>query len=225
MEFALNKIDKHWDNNRSLNQHMNDLKRKVMELNGVKEDINSRMKAEQQPRKKLKREVQIWLENVERINGEVQNLNERIGESITLTRGFHADDVLKRTREVEELIQQGKFQEDLVLSTTRLSGEGRKVCMEEIWKCLMDDEVGKIGVWGMGGVGKTSIMKLINNQRLQEREKFDIVIWITASKEMSIAKLQMAIASQIKVTFCGDNVKQEGHGCCLKHCLGRVDLW
>ncbi|XP_052485145.1 probable disease resistance protein At1g61300 [Gossypium raimondii] len=38
----------------------------------------------------------------------------------------------------------------------------------------------------------------------REREKFDIVIWITASKEMSIAKLQKAIASQIKVTFCGD---------------------
>ncbi|PPD70138.1 hypothetical protein GOBAR_DD32982 [Gossypium barbadense] len=190
MEFALNKIDKHWDNTRSLNQHMNDLKRKVMELNGVKEDIDSRMKAELQPRKKLKREVQIWLENVEKINGKVQNLNERIGESSTLTRGFHADDVLKRTREV--------------LATTRLSGEGTKVCMEEIWKCLMDDEVGKIGVWGMGGVGKTSIMKLINNQLLQEREKFDIVIWITASKEMSIAKLQKAIASQIKVTFCGD---------------------
>ncbi|PPD68962.1 hypothetical protein GOBAR_DD34161 [Gossypium barbadense] len=107
-----------------------------MELNGVKEDIDSRMKAELQPRKKLKREVQIWLENIERINGEVQNLNERISESSTLTRGFHVDDVLKMTREVEELIQQGKFQEDLV-------------------KCLMDDEVGKIGVWGMGGVGKT----------------------------------------------------------------------
>ncbi|TYI03316.1 hypothetical protein ES332_A11G330000v1 [Gossypium tomentosum] len=76
--------------------------------------------------------------------------------------------------------------------------------MEEIWKCLMDDEVGKIGVWGMGGVGKTSIMKLINNQLLQEREKFDIVIWITVSKEMSIAKLQKDMASKIGVSFCGD---------------------
>ncbi|KAK8268540.1 hypothetical protein V6Z11_D11G073300 [Gossypium hirsutum] len=122
MEFALDKIDKHWDNNKSLNWHMNDLKRKVMELNGVKEDIDSRMKAELQPRKKLKREVQIWLENVERINGEVQNLNERIDESSTLTCGFHADDVLKRTREVEELIQQGKFQEDLVVDNPQWIG-------------------------------------------------------------------------------------------------------
>ncbi|KAH1083912.1 hypothetical protein J1N35_023673 [Gossypium stocksii] len=128
---------------------MNDLKRKVMELNGMKEDTDSRMKAELRPRKKLKREVQIWLENVERINGEVQNINERIGESSTLTRGFYADDVLKRTREVEELIQQGKFQEE-----------------------------------------KTG--------------RFNIVIWTTVSKDMSIAKLQKDTASKIGVRFCGD---------------------
>ncbi|MBA0637300.1 hypothetical protein Godav_029505 [Gossypium davidsonii] len=221
MDFVLTKIDKQLDNHRSLDQHLNELNRKVMELNGVREDTDSRINAELQPRKKLKREVQLWLENVERINGEVQNLNERIGESSTLRRGFHADDVLRRTREVEELIQQGKFQEGLVvdnpqwigqvLSTRRLSGEGTKARMEEIWKCLMDDEVEKIGVWGMGGVGKTSIMKLINNQLLQEREKFDIVIWITASK-ISIAKLQKDIASQIKVTFCGDECETRKAG-------------
>ncbi|XP_040935938.1 probable disease resistance protein At4g27220 [Gossypium hirsutum] len=193
---------------------MNELKRKVMELNGVKEDTDSRMNAELQPRKKLKTEVQIWLENVERINGKVQKLNEQIGESITLTRGFHADDVLKRTREVEELIQQGKFQEGLVvdhpqwieqvLSITTLSGESAKACLEEIWQCLMDDEVGKIGVWGMGGVGKTSIMKLINNQLLKEMGKFHIVIWITVSKDKSISKLQKDMESKIGISFCGD---------------------
>ncbi|MBA0847065.1 hypothetical protein Goshw_012084 [Gossypium schwendimanii] len=92
---------------------MNDLKRKAMELNGMKEDTDSRMSAELLPRKKLKREVQIWLENVERINGEAQSLDGQIGESSRFTRGFHADDVLKRIREVEELIQQGKFQDDM----------------------------------------------------------------------------------------------------------------
>ncbi|PPR93162.1 hypothetical protein GOBAR_AA27513 [Gossypium barbadense] len=178
------------------------------------EDTDSRMNAELQPRKKLKTEVQIWLENVERINGKVQKLNEQIGESITLTRGFHADDVLKRTREVEELIQQGKFQEGLVvdhpqwieqvLSITTLSGESAKACLEEIWQCLMDDEVGKVGVWGMGGVGKTSIMKLINNQLLKEMGKFHIVIWITVSKDKSISKLQKDMESKIGISFCVD---------------------
>ncbi|KAG8479422.1 hypothetical protein CXB51_029205 [Gossypium anomalum] len=222
MAYVLGTINKYWDDSRNINQHMNNLKRKVMELNGMKEDTDSRMSAELLPRKKLKREVQIWLENVERINGEVQNLDRKIGKSSLFTRGSHADNVLKRIREVEELTQQGKFQDGLVvddpqrigqvLSITTLSGEGAKACVGEIWQCLMDDEVGKIGVWGMGGVGKTSIMKLINNQLLQEREKFDIVIWTSVSKDTSIAKLQKDMAKEIGVRFCGDEdeIKRAG---------------
>ncbi|XP_039033297.1 disease resistance protein RFL1-like [Hibiscus syriacus] len=209
MDFVLNKIDKHLDNHRSFDQRMKDLKRKLKELNGLKEDTESIIRTELQPRKKLKAEVQIWLENVERINGDVQDLDGRIGESSALTRGFHGEDVLKSIKEASELItQHGKFHGGLVvdnpqwigqvLSTTNLSGEAVKVCVEDIWHCLMDDEVQKIGVWGMGGVGKTSIMKVINNQLLKETEKFDTVIWITVSKEMSISKLQKDIASKLE---------------------------
>ncbi|KAE8674482.1 hypothetical protein F3Y22_tig00111754pilonHSYRG00116 [Hibiscus syriacus] len=215
MDFILNKINKHLDNHMSFDQHMKDLKRKLKELNGTKKDTESIMRTQLQPRKKLKAEVQIWLENVERINGEVQDLDGRIGESNALTRGFHTEDVSKSTTEVEELITQyGKFHGDLVvdnpewigqiLSTTNLSGEAVKSCVEDIWQCLMDDEVTKIGVWGMGGVGKTSIMKVTNNQLLKETGKFDIVIWITVSKEMCIPKLQKDIASKIGVEFSGD---------------------
>ncbi|KAE8725270.1 hypothetical protein F3Y22_tig00009009pilonHSYRG00386 [Hibiscus syriacus] len=215
MDFILNKINKHLDNHMSFDQHMKDLKRKLKELNGTMKDTESIMRTQLQPRKKLKAEVQIWLENVERINGEVQDLDGRIGESNALTRGFHTEDVSKSTTEVEELITQyGKFHGDLVvdnpewigqiLSTTNLSGEAVKSCVEDIWQCLMDDEVTKIGVWGMGGVGKTSIMKVTNNQLLKETGKFDIVIWITVSKEMCIPKLQKDIASKIGVEFSGD---------------------
>ncbi|KAE8725269.1 Detected protein of confused Function [Hibiscus syriacus] len=215
MDFVLNKIDKHLDNHRSLDQHRKNLKRKLEELIGLKKDTESIMRSELQPRKKLKAEVQIWLENVERVNVEVQALDGRIGESTALTRGFHTKDVSKSITEVEELIiQHGKFHGGLVvdnpqwigqvLSTTSLSGEAVKACIEDIWNCLMDDEVPKIGVWGMGGVGKTSIMKVINNQLLKETGKFDIVIWITVSKEMNVAKLQKDIASKIGVEFSGD---------------------
>ncbi|KAL4376856.1 hypothetical protein GQ457_02G038030 [Hibiscus cannabinus] len=215
MDFGLNKIDKYVGNHTSLDQRMKDLKRKLEQLNGLKEDAESIMTTELQPRKKLKAEVQIWLKNVEKINGEVQDLDGRIGESYVLTRGFRAEDVSRKIKEVEELINQRRqFHGGLVvdnpqwigqiLATASLSGEAVKACVEEIWQCLMDDEVGKIGVWGMGGVGKTSLMKLINNQLLKETGKFDLVIWITVSKEMSIAKLQKDIASKIGVEFRGD---------------------
>ncbi|KAG8479424.1 hypothetical protein CXB51_029208 [Gossypium anomalum] len=186
MDYFLNKIDKHLDNHRSLDQNMNELKRKLNDLNGLKEDIESRVSSELQPTKKLKKEVQIWLENVERINGEIQSLDGRIGESSALTRGFHAEDVLMRMKEVEEHIQQGKFCEGLVvdnprrigqvLSTSTLSGEALKLCMEEIWQCLMNDEVQKLEFGG----------------------------WEDVSKEMSLAKLQKDLASKLDVKFSGN---------------------
>ncbi|WRX28348.1 NB-ARC - like 10 [Theobroma cacao] len=61
----------------------------------------------------------------------------------------------------------------------------------------MGDEVGMIGVCGMGGIGKTTIMKHINNQLLKDNG-FDQVIWVTVSKELNIFKLQEDIANSLK---------------------------
>ncbi|XVF78278.1 hypothetical protein PTKIN_Ptkin14bG0118900 [Pterospermum kingtungense] len=133
MEFVLNKLDKHWDRHRSLDQNMNDLKGKLENLNSLMEDAESRMRAELQPRKKLKKEVQLWLGNVERINDEVQNLKQRVRESSVILLGFQAELVLKKIQKVDELLQKGKFQDGLVvdepqwigqaLSTTTLVGK------------------------------------------------------------------------------------------------------
>ncbi|XP_022735576.1 probable disease resistance protein At1g61300 [Durio zibethinus] len=98
---------------------------------------------------------------------------------------------LKKIQEVDELFQRAA-----------------KTCMEEIWAYLMDDDIQKIRVWGMGGIGKTTIKKLVHNQLLKETEKFDIVIWITVSKEMNIIKLQNKIARAMKVTLDEDEDEQ-----------------
>ncbi|KAK8633387.1 hypothetical protein V6N13_014233 [Hibiscus sabdariffa] len=61
-------------------------------------------------------------------------------------------DASRKIKEVEELINQRRqFHGGLVvdnpqwtrqvLSTTSLSGEAVKACIEEIWRCLMDDEI------------------------------------------------------------------------------------
>ncbi|XP_017979714.1 PREDICTED: disease resistance protein RFL1-like [Theobroma cacao] len=201
MDFLLNKIDKHLDNHRSLDQNMKDLKRKLEDLNAMKEDTESRNRVELHPGKKLKKEVHLWLGNVERKNGEIQNLEQIVAESSTVSRGFHTENVLKMIKEVEELLQQGEFDQ---------VGKAAENCMEEIWTCLMDDDIRKIGVWGMGGVGKTAIMKIINNQLLKEIKKFNSVIWITVSKEMNISKIQESISCAMGVTLPKDEPIRAG---------------
>ena len=66
----------------------------------------------------------------------------------------------------------------VTLLTTSLEGEID--VKERSWAYLIGDEVGMIGVCGMGGIGKTTIMKHINNQLLKEN-RFEKLIWVTVS--------------------------------------------
>ncbi|RWR72030.1 putative disease resistance protein isoform X2 [Cinnamomum micranthum f. kanehirae] len=65
--------------------------------------------------------------------------------------------------------------------------------LQKILGLIADVKVGKIGIWGMGGIGKTRTLKLLNN-RLEESHMFDIVIWVTVSGEGSRRKVQNEIA-------------------------------
>ncbi|MBA0870771.1 hypothetical protein Goshw_016999 [Gossypium schwendimanii] len=68
---------------------------------------------------------------------------------------------------------------------------------EEIYQYLMGDAVESIAVWGMGGIGKTTIMKDVHNRLLKE-SKFRKLIWVTVSEVFDIRKLQKDIASQLE---------------------------
>ncbi|XVF78064.1 hypothetical protein PTKIN_Ptkin14bG0098200 [Pterospermum kingtungense] len=121
---------------------MNDLKRKLEGLNARKEDTESSMRRELHPRKKLKKEVEWWFKNVERINIEIQDLQQRFAESNVISRGFLKEDVLKKIQEVEELFQQGTFRDSSAvddsgwvgqaLSTTALFGGAAEIMCQRI---------------------------------------------------------------------------------------------
>ncbi|KAG8502348.1 hypothetical protein CXB51_000308 [Gossypium anomalum] len=71
---------------------------------------------------------------------------------------------------------------------------------EDIWNYLMSDKIEMIGVCGMGGIGKTTIMKHIYNQLSKEiKPLFDVIIWVTVSKELNITKLQQDIANAMNI--------------------------
>ena len=55
-----------------------------------------------------------------------------------------------------------------------------------------------IGIFGMGGVGKTSLLQTINNS-LKVRNSFDVIIWVTVSKDLDILNLQDCIAKRLKL--------------------------
>ncbi|CAA6675087.1 unnamed protein product [Spirodela intermedia] len=53
-------------------------------------------------------------------------------------------------------------------------------------------------IYGLGGIGKTTLLKAINNEFLQRGSGgFDLVIWVTVSKELDVRKVQEDIAVRL----------------------------
>ncbi|XXG69458.1 hypothetical protein AAC387_Pa06g2318 [Persea americana] len=72
--------------------------------------------------------------------------------------------------------------------------------MEKIWNLLHDEHTSVIYIYGMGGIGKTTLMKAINN-KLKATREFDYVIWVTVSKQLNLQKIQTEIMGRLKLDF------------------------
>ncbi|GLT33358.1 hypothetical protein SLA2020_079550 [Shorea laevis] len=112
----------------------------------------------------------------------------------------------EKIREMERMCEEGSQLPDCLviddpsalaveLPVSKL--QGNEAVIEEISACLKGEEVAKLGVWGMGGIGKTTIMKHIHNE-LQKQPKFKKIIWVTVSKDSNIYNLQEQIADCLK---------------------------
>nr|POF10503.1 disease resistance protein rps5 [Quercus suber] len=170
------------------------------------------MKSELFPRKRPKREVELWLQEVETINGEIQTIEEEGGRGIWkyFPRMHMGKLACQKIQEVKELYQRGGFRDSLVvdppvshgeeLPTTTFVGQSTtERTIERVREHLLDENFRRIAVYGMGGIGKTTVMKQINNDLSKERDKFDNIIWVTVSKSSSVFKLQEDIARKLKL--------------------------
>ncbi|GKV49041.1 hypothetical protein SLEP1_g55814 [Rubroshorea leprosula] len=189
-----------------LNYHLNfdedvsDLRRELEALNRRKEDIKLSIQSHASLGKEVKHEVQGWLERVEEFNNEVLAIHEKIQRVKWYSKGCLGKLVRKKIEVVKRIYEQGSFPDGLVVDKPprgiKLPIEnvvGEDSTKEKIWGYLMGNEVRKIGVCGVGGVGKTTIMKHINNELLRVTN-FDRVIWVTVSYPLNIIKLQENIA-------------------------------
>ncbi|CAL5431937.1 unnamed protein product [Camellia sinensis] len=197
----------------NLDTNMETLKRKIEQLNGRNDDINVEVNyKEQRSRKKRRVVVKLWQEDVRRITGDVQTLErqerEVRGFKNALKRAQLGKRVVDKIEEVGKLCEDGKFSDGLliddptcghaILTAESLAEPTSVRNREKIWNFLMDDAVRKIGVHGMGGVGKTTIMKSINNQ-LFRTSTFSDVIWVTVSQALDIENLQRQIAKKLNI--------------------------
>ncbi|KAI6689553.1 hypothetical protein NL676_026381 [Syzygium grande] len=72
--------------------------------------------------------------------------------------------------------------------------------LNEVWKWLMDEkEVRVIGLYGTGGVGKTTLMKMINEKLSHANHGFEVVIWVVVSRQVNEDSIRDAIRKRLNI--------------------------
>ncbi|KAK2359721.1 putative disease resistance protein [Trifolium repens] len=167
------------------NDMNNQLEQSILGLQCDENDIAKQLECLESRGKKRKPEVDEWLQGLQQIKESVSDINN-----------------LNGTHDKRELIQMMKRHKDekpLTLSTEYVGWE-LDFNIKKVLKLLEDDKVFVIGIYGMGGVGKTLLATLVKKE-LMRKATFKDVCWVTVSQNASISKLQHDIAKRTGVTL------------------------
>ncbi|KAG2302699.1 hypothetical protein Bca52824_031350 [Brassica carinata] len=200
------------------------------DLKARRDDLSRRVNREENKGLRRLAQVQVWLTRVETIESQVKDLfSVRKTELQRLCLcGFYSKSLKvsylygKRAfmtlREVESLKSNACEVVERPIQPTII---GRETILETVWNHLMEDGVSIMGLYGMGGVGKTTLLKQINNKLLENEDAFDIVIWVVVSKDLQIQMIQEEVAT--KLGLAGEDwiLKNEEQKACEIHSVLR----
>lgn len=99
-------------------------------------------------------------------------------------------DIVKKTKDVTDLRDGMNLDVNTILTKRSPPRIERKfprqvdgIHVEELLGYLNEKTIKKIGIWGPAGVGKTTIMKNLNDKLGIKTKLFHYVIWITVGKD------------------------------------------
>ncbi|KAK6240402.1 hypothetical protein SCA6_005791 [Theobroma cacao] len=155
----------------------------------------------------------MWLSSVMKILEKVESLRaeyNRERSSHLIRRSDYSGKVMNICQEVQRLVEEGDFQGGFLVdkppaAIVKLNAPDIKGfptlqrSLEEILQLLTNDKVKRISIFGTVGVGKSTIMKNLNNHE-EVAKMFDVVIWVNVSRERNEEKLQLDIAQRLKLS-------------------------
>ncbi|CAF2046439.1 disease resistance protein SUMM2 [Brassica napus] len=201
-----------------LSMNLAALEKDMEVLKAKRDDVQGRVNREEFTgcRQRLA-EVQVWLKNVLDIEDEFKDLFststvelQRLcccglcSKNVEMSYSY-GKRVIRMLKIVKSTSSEGKF--DVVTEKVQVTEVeempiqptivGHEALLERVWNRLMDDGVGVLGLYGMGGVGKTTILAQINNKFTKARGSFHVVIWVVVSKNLDIHNVQEDIAKKL----------------------------
>ncbi|KAL5761202.1 hypothetical protein ACOSQ2_020040 [Xanthoceras sorbifolium] len=201
----------------NLQNDLHVLQRELDRLIEKKNDVMTRVNiAEQQPQMQRLEQVNGWFSRVQVTETQVAELKAESSQEIdglclggscsktcNLSRGA-GERVAKMLKELATLKEEGDFDEvadwmpndpvdERPFETTII---GTESTFNDVWRCLGVADVGIIGLYGMGGVGKSTLLDKINN-KLRETPNDFAVIRVTLTRNMQLEQFQERIGQKM----------------------------
>ncbi|XP_022744216.1 probable disease resistance protein At4g27220 isoform X2 [Durio zibethinus] len=195
------------------------LKDQVESLKDARERVRHSIDAAKRNGEEIEHDADKWLTTVnKKIDEEVERViqdEEEAKKKCFLglcpsfwTRYKHSMKAEEETKAVAELLGRGKFDPVSYRTApeppTSVKGfeafESRRLVLNGIMEALNDATIKVIGVHGMGGVGKTTLVKEVARQ-VKEGQLFDSVVIATVTQTLDVEKIQNQIADLLGLKF------------------------
>ncbi|GMJ10048.1 hypothetical protein HRI_004673900 [Hibiscus trionum] len=161
--------------------------------------------------------VNEWLTDAENTLKDAQSLDSRIEENKRCFRWCPnwswryrlSKEIEKKTEYISKLVQGSQFKRighraelpglEFFPSSGILPSKTSTAALNKVMEALKDEKVNMIGVWGMGGVGKTTLVKRVG-KRAKELKHFQ-AIKVDVSQTPNVGDIQNKIADLLNLKF------------------------
>ena len=231
-------------------KNVENLNAEVETLEALRKDNRESVRAAEVNGEEIKADVRTWLERADAAIAEVERVNDDFKLNKRCLWGCFPDWIsryrlskraVKDKVTIGELQDQGKFErvslqvrkpleiESMISTGDFEAFESTQQAMNEVMRALRDDKVNIIGVYGMAGVGKTTMVEQVSVQARRDG-LFNHVVKAVVSQNINLKMIQGQIADMLAVKL--DDESEAGRAGHLKERImrGRIlifldDLW
>ncbi|XP_031117876.1 disease resistance protein At4g27190-like isoform X2 [Ipomoea triloba] len=217
-------------NRLKIHSNYNHLERDITLVLGLKSRLRSGVDDDELQHLLPTTQVQDWLSRVEELeknfNNCVRSITSDAASCCSLS--LHcklSNNIAKQIVKAKQLIEEGKPFENMIVGVVPVARPVQYIEVTSIknqptasrnlakmMDLLNSEEYKRIGVWGMGGVGKTTLVKNLNNELTKHHQTFNIIIWVVVSQNATVESVQSKIGERLGLPMMNKEVSKESMG-------------